>query len=122
MKHRGPPFGGGPGADRNKEKAEQRTLYRSDSRRTSPTSTTPQITDTCEGNLNAQSIVITVSPAASNRGLYEARLGDRLLCSSRQPFFDAARVLVDEGCDLNAIMVMRHAGSNTDCLTAKVGK
>jgi hypothetical protein len=27
-------------------------------------------------------------------GLFEARLGDRLLCTSRQPFLDGARVLL----------------------------
>jgi hypothetical protein len=53
-------------------------------------------------------------------GLFEARLDDRLLCTSRQPFLDAARVLVSEGLDPDAVLSVRHAGSGTVALTAKL--
>ena len=54
---------------------------------------------------------------------FEARLeGDaRILCVSRQPFVDAARVLVDEGYDPTEILRMRRLGSETIALTAQLG-
>lgn len=56
-------------------------------------------------------------------GLYEARLqgNARLLCRSCEPFLNAARVLASEGHDLATVIVMRHAGSDTDCLRATIG-
>jgi hypothetical protein len=69
-------------------------------------------------------IVAAECPPAPNRqwaGLFEARLGDRLLCMSRQPFLTAARVLVSEGHDPDSVLVMRHTGSNADALSAKLG-
>jgi hypothetical protein len=48
-------------------------------------------------------------------GLFEARVDGRLICArSRQPFLDAARVLLAEGVDPAAVIVMRHAGSAID--------
>ena len=44
-----------------------------------------------------------------------------VLCVSRTPFFDAARELVANGYDPNLTLIMRHAGSDTDSLTAKLG-
>ncbi len=54
-------------------------------------------------------------------GLFEARVGDRLVCTSRQPLLDAARVLVAEGLDPDSVIVMRHAGSGTVALSSKLG-
>ena len=54
-------------------------------------------------------------------GRFEARLDGRLLCRSRQPLLDAARILLAEGCDPDERIVMRHAGSTVDALSAKVG-
>jgi hypothetical protein len=53
---------------------------------------------------------------------FEARLegDDRILCVSHQPFVDAARVLVKEGCDPTEILIMRHAG--TEALSAQLGE
>jgi hypothetical protein len=53
---------------------------------------------------------------------FEARLDDRLLCVSHQPFVDAARVLIADGYDPNATLAMRHAGSETIALTARLGR
>jgi hypothetical protein len=44
----------------------------------------------------------------------------RLLCTSRQPFLDAARALVALGCHPNTILVMRHAGSSVEALRASL--
>jgi hypothetical protein len=41
--------------------------------------------------------------------------------SSRQPFLDAARVLMAEGHDPGITTVMRHFGNTTDTLKAKLG-
>jgi hypothetical protein len=55
-------------------------------------------------------------------GRFMASLDGRVLVqSSRQPLLDAARVLVGEGHDPGAVVTMRHAGSTTDALRARLG-
>lgn len=54
-------------------------------------------------------------------GRFEARLDGRLLCTSRQPFLDAARKLIAEGHDPDEVLVMRRPGSEIDALKAKLG-
>jgi hypothetical protein len=61
---------------------------------------------------------LLVSPSKS--GLFEATLDGRVICTSRQPFVDAARVLMAEGCDPKAVLTMRHVGSDIVALTAKL--
>jgi hypothetical protein len=65
-------------------------------------------------------LVVIVAPAPNGRGHYQARLQepDRVLCVSTTPYFDAARKLVGEGYDPNVTLVMRLAGSQTECLRA----
>jgi len=53
------------------------------------------------------------------RFFIEARLADRLLCVSRQPFLDSARVLLGEAHDPSTALVMRHAG--TESLRSTIG-
>jgi hypothetical protein len=67
-------------------------------------------------------LTITLSPAPRPHGNYEARLegDDRILCVSSTPFCDAARQLIAEGYDSRAILVLRHAGSDEDCLRANL--
>lgn len=62
---------------------------------------------------------ITVSPAG--RGRFHARLGDRHLATTKTPFFDAARILKDEGVPLDQPLAMIHEGSNTVALRSTVG-
>jgi hypothetical protein len=66
---------------------------------------------------------IIVTPTARRPGLYDARLDGRcvLVTASRQPFVDAARRLTDLGHDPTTVLVMRHCGSDADCLTAQIG-
>ena len=67
-------------------------------------------------------ILIFVEPVS--RGRFCARLADGgrvIVRSSRQPFLDAARRLIDLGYDPTTLLVMRHAGSDTDCLIAQIG-
>jgi hypothetical protein len=69
------------------------------------------------------SLAIVIMETKQRNGRFEARLDgdDRVLCVSRTPFFDAARELVANGYDPNLTLIMRHAGSDTDSLTAKLG-
>jgi hypothetical protein len=69
-------------------------------------------------------ITVVVAPTSRRTGRYKARLGERgrVLCkSSTKPFLDAARKLMDLGFDPNTTLVMRHAGSETECLRATIG-
>jgi hypothetical protein len=69
------------------------------------------------------SLAIVIMETKQRNGRFEARLDgdDRVLCVSRTPFFDAARELVANGYDPNLTLIMRHAGSDTDSLRAKLG-
>jgi hypothetical protein len=69
----------------------------------------------------ARSLLIIVTPANGSSEQFEARLNERQLCVSRTPFFAAARALQAEGVDPNTILVMRHSGSQTDSLRARLG-
>jgi hypothetical protein len=68
-------------------------------------------------------MMIIVTPTARRPGRYDARLGDGrvVVTASKQPFVDAARRLIDLGYEPTTVLVMRHAGSDTDCLTAQIG-
>jgi hypothetical protein len=66
--------------------------------------------------------LVVLVETVDRRSRFRARLGDRIIVeSSRQPFFDAARALITEGCDPAVMLIMRHAGAATDALIAKVG-
>lgn len=47
--------------------------------------------------------------------------GELLVWSSRTPYTDAARVLIKEGADSNSILILRHAGSDVNAMTGKLG-
>src|SRR5258708_15707878 len=69
-------------------------------------------------------VTIIVAPIASSPGRFMAKLasdGDVLVTSSRTPFLDAARRLLELGYSADAGLVMRHAGSVVDSLRATVG-
>ena len=67
------------------------------------------------------SIVITVTLDATRAGYYEARADGRLLCkSSRQPFLDSARALIDRRYAATAVIVMKHVGSDIESLRATI--
>lgn len=57
------------------------------------------------------SIEITITPSDRQRYQYDAYLGEDLLCTSRIPFFDGARVLLRLGYDPDLPLTMRHVGS-----------
>jgi hypothetical protein len=64
-------------------------------------------------------IEIVVTP--SNGGHFNATVDGEKLCSSRTPFFSAARVLLKRGVDPDTKIVMRHTGSETTSLRSTVG-
>jgi hypothetical protein len=64
-------------------------------------------------------IYLVVAPTRA--GMFEARIDGLLICTSRQPFLDAARVLLAEGFAPDAYLVMRHVGSAHDSLSASIG-
>jgi hypothetical protein len=69
-------------------------------------------------------VTIIVAPIASSPGRFMAKLandGDVLVTSSRTPFLDAARRLLELGYPADAEVVMRHARSAADSLRATIG-
>ena len=71
-------------------------------------------------NADVRLVVVSPSGAPDHYSAHDYR-GRLLVASSRQPLPDSCRVLLSEGADPNAWVVMRHAGSNTDALRTKVG-
>ena len=67
-------------------------------------------------------LIVIVSRSGS--GLFDARPAgeaEALCKNSRTPLLAAARVLIGRGHDPAQSVVMRHAGSNTDCLISALG-
>lgn len=66
-------------------------------------------------------LTLIVTPSSANK--FEARFEGQtqILCTSRQPFLDAARALLDQGYDPDNILLMRHEGSDVDSLRGKLG-
>jgi hypothetical protein len=66
--------------------------------------------------------VIIIAVVSKNPGRYAAMFGETVLVTSaRQPFLDGCRALIAAGHAPDTIAVMRHAGSSTDSLRAKIG-
>jgi hypothetical protein len=86
-------------------------------------SPTPYSTNKQAAKAEPTVIAIVVHPVADKPGFFEARLagGEPVVAASRTPFFDAARRLRDLGMDGAAVLVMRNADSNTECLRATIG-
>jgi hypothetical protein len=68
-------------------------------------------------------IAVVAAPTPRRTGRYVARLGEKgqLLCVSTKPFLDAARRLIALGFGPGITLVMRYAGSETECLRATIG-
>lgn len=68
-------------------------------------------------------LFIIVEPS-KRAGYFAAHLADRgdvIVRSSRQPFLDATRRLIDLGYDPSMVLIMRHAGSDIDSLRVPIG-
>jgi hypothetical protein len=76
-------------------------------------------------------VIITVAPSYDQKGnrryssrkgpCFDAMIGTRTLCSSPQPLLDTARILLKSGTDPATRLILRHVGSDTDCLCTTVG-
>lgn len=64
-------------------------------------------------------ITVVVSPVKGGR--FNAHVDGVLICTSRTPFFTAARQLITDGHDPTTIAVMRHAGSDFEAMRAPLG-
>jgi hypothetical protein len=65
-------------------------------------------------------LLITVVPLGAGR--FEAWCDGRLIVAcTREPLLAGARALLAAGHDPTTVAVMRHAGSDTDSLTARIG-
>jgi hypothetical protein len=70
-------------------------------------------------------ISIIVSPIKASPGRFQARLestNELLVGSSRQPFLDSARALIEMGHDPTMMLEMMHARGNVVALRARLGK
>jgi hypothetical protein len=79
----------------------------------------------CAGPRPRSGQVIVVAPIKLSPGHFQARLettNELLVGSSRQPFLDAARVLIKNGHDPYAVLLMKHAGSDIVALKAPLAK
>lgn len=69
-----------------------------------------------------QTVTVTIAPTASSPGHFVAKLasnGDVLVASSRTPFLDAARRLLELGHAADTVLVMKHG--QTKSLRATIG-
>jgi len=78
------------------------------------------------GTMTPQSIELILIPSArrraSDRVASEARMGDRLICTSDQPLFDGARVLLAEGFAPETALTTRWAGSPHVAMQSTIGE
>jgi hypothetical protein len=65
---------------------------------------------------------IVIAPAGGQRqaDVFTAHWGDILLATSRTPFFDSARKLLEIGAEPTDLLIMRHQGSSTPSLRARI--
>jgi hypothetical protein len=70
----------------------------------------------------ATGLTTQVAEREKRDGVFAASLdGRQLLCTSRHPFLDSARVLLAEGVPPQTRLTMCHVGSFANSLTATVG-
>jgi hypothetical protein len=71
----------------------------------------------------ATHIIVIEEWKLAHRGIfYMVTLNGAAVCSSLTPFCSAARQLLAEGCSPRDRLIMRHKGSDVDCLKASVGE
>ena len=78
-------------------------------------------------NENLRLLTINISPALEGQGVRRQRLffvalEGRQLCVCRQSSFDASRVLLAEGIDLETPIVALPSGADFDAVTSPVGE
>jgi len=68
-----------------------------------------------------QQVVVVAPVDRCDRFSAHLEDGRLLVKTSRQPFLDAARVLLAEGADPHTTILMRHRGSDVNALRAQLG-
>lgn len=68
------------------------------------------------------STVRIVLEPATTMGRFRATLDDRLLVTSREPLYSAARVLIAEGMDPDTVLEAQHAGSPIVAMRCKLAE
>ena len=65
---------------------------------------------------------IVIAPAGGQRqaDVFTAHWGNILLATSRTPFFDSARKLLEIGAEPTDLLIMRNEGSSTPSLRARI--
>jgi hypothetical protein len=66
-------------------------------------------------------IILLEIAEVGNSGRYDASADGRYLCTSAQPFVDAARALVAQGYDPTRRLVMRRQGGAQEDLAGRLG-
>lgn len=68
-------------------------------------------------------ILITLVPVSGRPGVYRAEIdGPGVVCTSRQPFYDAARTLLRLGYDPSEPIEARHIGSTLVAMRGTLGE
>lgn len=65
---------------------------------------------------------IIITPVTGRPGVYQAHYDETLLCTSRLPFFDGARVLLSQGYPADTVLTLRHAGQGYVSLRSTIGE
>jgi len=65
---------------------------------------------------------IIVAPILPRPGYFAASCDGRLLCRSRQPLLDGARVLLASGYPASEVVTMRRVGSTVDALRSTISE
>jgi hypothetical protein len=66
-------------------------------------------------------IKLIVNPLEGSPGIFEAKVDDKLIVKSRQPFLDSARKLVELGYSLESTLAIYRKGSDVLALKLKLG-
>jgi hypothetical protein len=67
-------------------------------------------------------IEIVVHETSNRRGIFEAWIGRRLVCRSREPLLATARILLAQGVPPDTRLEMRHRGSTHIALAGRIGR
>ena len=59
-------------------------------------------------------MTLTITTSYAGRGRWAAFCGGRYLCHATEPFLSGARVLLAQGADPDALVTMRHEGTDHD--------
>ena len=65
---------------------------------------------------------IIITPVTNRPGIYQAHYDETLLCTSRLPFFDGARLLLSQGYPADTALSLRHSRKDFVSLRSTIGE